>query len=124
MSPNVANYYTSLILHVTPKIRSIIPAGTTWMQEIAYLITSRGDFQGAKAANVLQRSPFIEMDIPSKFSLLPKNVFYGRSVSHVSKFLNFCTFFFLVVNLNFGRPPPIQFSSLSFTNRLAPPGKS
>ena len=37
------------------------------MQEIAYLITTEGDFDGAKSSNVLERSPFIEMNIPGEF---------------------------------------------------------
>ena len=39
------------------------------MQELAYLIRTEGDFQGAKAENVLVRSPFIEMDIPSEIPI-------------------------------------------------------
>ena len=40
--------------------------GTTWMQEIAYLILSEGDFEGAKSSTVLESGPFIEMVIPGE----------------------------------------------------------
>ena len=44
-------------------IVSFPKSGTTWIQELAYLITSGGDYDNAKRSSIEARSPFI--DFPS-----------------------------------------------------------
>ena len=66
-------------------------SGTTWLQEIVYLISSDYDFDKAKAATIEDRFPYLEFPYPGlkvltekpsprfikthlPFSLLPKQV--------------------------------------------------
>lgn len=61
-------------------------AGTTWTQEMVWLICHDADTEGAKAANIMERFPMIDEPEGTTVKLLPKT----PSPRYIKSHLPFC----------------------------------